>query len=419
MKRALSPSLLEWSGPSTPSSLSLSRPRVEPPRPISPSLLPRPPPTPPLPIKHLVAILIDTAPSGREPLFPEAERRTVAYKKYRGKRWEYRLSEVDSDGRIYADCSKAGCKRGCLLDMIQFAPPDNLNNSRRLPAFFEALKSFSIAYGRGNLEEARKCRTKVEELRNAKCPSCQHPPGYRSPAEQACKDEYDRMRKVACAKNGGCANPDCVERGDQAWCVLQGDHLHTINDPDRTKRKKERLSYYKWWSGNGGVPAMRAEQAKGMQYLCGFCHALEPTGKQAKRCSDPATMPEGKRSGTPEEVTQYKAKWNAVVVYPKQRYVDKRKQAIGCCQRCERSDVEGQEWCFHFDHRDESTKLVGKETLAGESGGVAGLVSNNAKRAALDAPGFQKILDDEMEPKCDLLCVNCHHRKTWGYPSRV
>ena len=157
MKRALSPSLLEWRGPS---SLSLSRPRVEPPRPISPSLT-RPPPEPPkpLPIKHLVAILIHTAPSGREPLFPEAERRTVAYTKKGGKRYEYRLSEVDSDGRIYADC--CNCKRGCLLDMIQFAPRKNLHNGRTRPAFFEALQSFSAAYGQGNLEEVRKWRTKL------------------------------------------------------------------------------------------------------------------------------------------------------------------------------------------------------------------------------------------------------------------
>ena len=419
MKRALSPSLLEWSGPSSPSSLSLSRPRVEPPRPISPSLLPRPPPKPPLPIKHLVAILIDTAPSGREPLFPEAERRTVAYVRRRGKRCEYRLSEVDSDGRIYADCNNIGCKRGCCLDMIQFAPPTNSKNHRRLPAFSAAMQSFSAAYGQGNLEEARVCRTKLEELRNGQCPSCQHPPGYLSPAQQTCKDEYNRMRKAACSANGGCANPNCVERGDQAWCVLQGDHLHTINDPDQAKRKTVALGRYVWWSWNGGVPAMRAEQAKGMQWICGFCHFLEPTGSQANRCSDPATMPEGKANGTPEEVKQYSAKHIAVIRYPKQQYVDKRKRSIGCCQRCERSDVEGQEWCFHFDHRDESTKMRGKETLAGESGGVSGLVGNHTQRAALHAPGVQKILDDEMEPKCDLLCVNCHHRKTWGYPPRV
>jgi len=63
--------------------------------------------------------------------------------------------------------------------------------------------------------------------------------------------------------------------------------------------------------------------------------------------------------------------------------------------------------------------MKGKETLAGKRGGVSGLVHNCAQEAALDAPGFQKILDDEMEPKCDLLCGNCHHRKTNKYPPRV
>ncbi len=124
--------------------------------------------------------------------------------------------------------------------MIQFAPRDNLNNSRRLPAFFKALKSFSIAYGRGNLEEARVCRTNVEELRNGQCPSCQKPPGYRSPAAQACKDEYDRMRKVACSANNGCATQNSSERVDQAWCVLHGDPLHTITAQAKPKGNKDR-----------------------------------------------------------------------------------------------------------------------------------------------------------------------------------
>jgi len=35
----------------------------------------------------------------------------------------------------------------------------------------------------------------------------------------------------------------------------------------------------------------------------------------------------------------------------------------------------------------------------------------------LDAPGFKEILDKEMD-KCDLLCHNCHHRKTNKYPMR-
>jgi hypothetical protein len=79
--------------------------------------------------------------------------------------------------------------------------------------------------------------------------------------------------------------------------------------------------------------------------------------------------------------------------------------------------VEGKEVAFHWDHRDPATKLKGKDTLAGETGGVAGLVRNCANRAALDAPGFKDVLDKEMD-KCDLLCHNCHHRKTNKYPMR-
>jgi hypothetical protein len=111
------------------------------------------------------------------------------------------------------------------------------------------------------------------------------------------------------------------------------------------------------------------------------------------------------------------AKHKAKIKYPKQQYVDARKRAVGCCQRCERADVESKEWAFHWDHREPATKLIGKGTLAGEQGGVAGLVSNPRKATALDAPGFKAVLDKEMD-KCDLLCHNCHHRKTNKYPPR-
>ena len=67
--------------------------------------------------------------------------------------------------------------------------------------------------------------------------------------------------------------------------VLQGDHLHTAKDEDQALRKKNGLGAYTRWSENGGVPAMRAEEAKGMQWLCAFCHTdqLEKSGSQANR----------------------------------------------------------------------------------------------------------------------------------------
>ena len=65
---------------------------------------------------------------------------------------------------------------------------------------------------------------------------------------------------------------------------------------------------------------------------------------------------------------------------------------------------------FDFDHIDESTKSKGG--LFGLNGGVAGLVNNQAKAAALAL--VRDLLDAEMA-KCQLLCSNCHHRKTIGY----
>jgi hypothetical protein len=281
------------------------------------------------------------------------------------------------------------------------------------------VQAYSVAWEARDLDTAREARATIEELRNSVCLSCQPDLGYLSPAVQACKDEYTRMRKEACALNDGCANPDCVERGEQAWCVLHGDHLHTANEKDEAKRKVHKLGDYFWWSCNGGVEAMRAERAKGMQWICGFCHALEKTGSAANRCPRPDTMPDGKqgKSATKEEEAQYKAKRFAKITYPKQQYIDAKKRAVGACNYCNRPVKPGEEWAFHCDHRDETIKLIGKDTLAGEKGGVAGLVANCANRAALDAPGFKEVLDAEWD-KCDLLCSNCHHRKTWGYPMR-
>ena len=76
---------------------------------------------------------------------------------------------------------------------------------------------------------------------------------------------------------------------------------------------------------------------------------------------------------------------------------------------------------FTFDHRDPSTKMIddpksGKKTLAGKSGGVAGLVQNCAKEAALEL--IEPVIVNEMD-LCRLICRNCDCRHTYGYPARV
>ena len=189
--------------------------------------------------------------------------------------------------------------------------------------------------------------------------------------------------------------------------MLGADH---INPAD----KVEALSEWKWWATHGGPPAMRAEAAKVPVALP--CHQLEPTSTQGRRYDDPATLPDGKSKGTEEEKTQYNAKRHAKIVYPKQRYVDAEKLRRGVCLTCQRPVTSANVAAFQFDHRDETTKMKGKGTLAGKRGGVAGLVANHAKRATLAK--IKPVLDNEMT-LCDNLCANCHKRKTYDYENEV
>jgi hypothetical protein len=155
---------------------------------------------------------------------------------------------------------------------------------------------------------------------------------------------------------------------------------------------------------------MRLEVPK-LQWLCGYCHRLEPTGSAARRYPDPKTMPDGNYNGTEKEKKQYLAKHHAKIVYPKHEHVDARKLAVGKCLHCDRAVTPDNVWAFDWDHHDQSTKLVGG--LAGKVGGVAGLVNNHTVAACiLRTPAFKDVLDAEID-KCDLLCANCHKRKTW------
>lgn len=355
-----------------------------------------------------------SAPKAGPPnLFPNDERHNYKDVPYHGKTRRILVSCATPEGTLMAGCFH--CTKPSL-SMERFAPPECNRNSRNRPRFYEAMDAYAEAYKAGDLDAAREARANVELYRVTLCPSCKAIKKL-SPAQEACKDEWLRMRKEACAKNNGCSNPDCVERGEHAWCVLQADHVHTAKEEDEDLRKTYRLSDYKWWAGNGGVEAMRAELAKGINWSCAFCHALEPTGSQANKYEDPKDMPDGKRSGTDKEIAQYKRKRTANNVYPKQQFVDAHKRAIGCCESCKREVLPRQEHVFTFDHRDPSTKMVdepksGKKTLAGKVGGVAGLVHNRANAATLER--IKPILIEEMD-KCRLMCRNCDHRHTHGY----
>jgi len=348
--------------------------------------------------------------TGPKNLFPNDERRHRKYVPYHGKTRSVLVSMACKDGTLKAGCFN--CTKS-FLPIERFAPTECNMNGRNRPNFFKALTDYDAAWAEPDLEAAREARARVEECRIDRCPLCAEVRSKLSQA-QACKDEWVRMRKEACARQDGCRHPECVERGPQAWCVLEGDHVHTKACADEDLRKTEKLSRYMWWSSHGGVPAMRAEVAKGLNWPCRFCHALEPSGDQANKYPDPATMPDGKYNGTEEEIKQYKRKWSATIRYPKQQFVDKHKRdVLKCCELCARPVLKGQEHAFIMDHLDPTTKLIGKDTLAGENGGVSGLVNNATKAATLDK--IQDIIVAEMA-KCRLLCANCDHRQTNGYP---
>ena len=351
-------------------------------------------------------------PVGPAPLFATNAERYHKVRRKKDKKMIY-VSAACADGTLKAGCHN--CDKRSHTDISRFAPKaDSTNSNGFRQEFDKAYAAYKVAYAAGDKEEAIKQREIVEEKRTERCDSCREKMVI-SPDQQACKDEWDRMRKEACERNNGCQNQDCPERGMASWIVLQADH--------GTNPKKLGLGEYTHWAKpeNGRVAGMREEATQIAQWICGCCHALEPTSKSGRRCPDPETMPDCKRSGTKEEVSQYKAKHHATIVYPKQQYVDAKKREIGRCQYpdCGRRVVVGNEQSFHFDHRVESTKCKASkgDLLFGKYGGVGGLVHNDTKAATLDK--VEHLLDAEMVPKCDLLCNNCHiSRKPRGLGRR-
>jgi hypothetical protein len=316
-----------------------------------------------------------------------------------------------SDGTL-----KGGCHEMChrqFHDYMWFAPAaGSSRTAAKHTQFLSAYDSYKTAHALKDREACLVHRTILEALRTTACSECRPDPGYMSPAQRACKEWYDAKRQEVCALNDGCAHPDCPERGPDVWCVLEADHGTNPKAKHKTTGKPLNLGNYVQWPGHGGVPAMKQEAEQIEKWICRVCHVLEPTGNAGKRYVDPTTMPAGKKGkdSTELETQQSKARHVASIVHPKQQYVDAAKRRLGCCAACARPVLPGTEAGFDFDHMDESTKAKGG--LFGLNGGVAGLVNNHAKAAALDA--VCDLLDAEMS-KCQLLCRNCHARKTWGY----
>jgi hypothetical protein len=334
--------------------------------------------------------------------------KTVTVLKDGNPRSVYNVYE-DTDGTLKGGCY--GMCRRQFHDYMWFAPAaGSSRTAAKHTQFVAAYDAYKTAHALGDREACLAHRAILEALRTNTCSGCRPDPGYLGPAARACKAWWTAKRQEECALNKGCAHPDCPERGPDVWPVLEADH----GTNPKAKHKKTGtplgLSDYKQWTGHGGVPAMEIEAEQIEKWICRVCHVLEPTSSAGNRCADPTTMPAGKRSGTALEGKQYEARRKAVIVHPKHQHVDAAKRRLGACAACARPVEPGTEPGFDFDHLDESTK--GRGGLFGVVGGVANLVNNCANASALDK--VRDLLDAEMA-KCQLLCANCHARKTFGY----
>ena len=331
-----------------------------------------------------------------------------------GKPRQVYASYAHADGTLRGGCHDC-CRHHQFADLMAFAPGDgSARTAAKRTRFVAAYDAYKRAFAKGDQQECAVQRATLEALRTVCCSACRHDPGHLSPAVRACKEWWDAKRREMCALNNGCANPECPERGPDVWRILTAEHGSSPKAKHPKTGKPVSLGDPPAWPSRGGLAAMEVENEQIESWPCHVCHALAPTSNQGRRCPDPATMPKGKqgKTSTALERKQYHARHKATIRYPKQRYVDEAKRTMGCCAACKRPVLPGTEAAFDFDHRDESTKAKGG--LFGKNGGVAGLVHNCARAAALER--VQGLLDAEMD-KCQLLCRNCHHRKTNGYPA--
>jgi hypothetical protein len=275
----------------------------------------------------------------------------------------------------------------CTLDWRPireaFVPHTNSENTeRRADLLFKALDDYDNALANDSDRLMAEALDVVHKKRTSQCRTCGDSHSKLSPNQLACKLEWEKMKREACATHGGCPKPGCTEKGMASWVCMSADHI----DP---KTKVHRLGNYTFWaSPKRGVEAMRREALK-VQWMCRACHMLEPTSTTGRTRS--STFPSDER------------------IREKEAYVNAHKLKVGKCQYdgCNRIVTATTVRSFDLDHNDPKQKVM-HEThphliARGRTGGVTGIVNNHATSLA----DVKNELDEELR-KCALLCANCH-----------
>lgn len=174
----------------------------------------------------------------------------------------------------------------------------------------------------------------------------------------------------------------CVRCGENDARVIEADHCKGVYT--------HILSDYTYWGVEGRGTAAMEEEFKVVQALCCYCHRIKSAQERAKAKADAEA--EDTYSDKPEAVA------NRARKATKQREVDKKKLAAGCCIICQREVTEANVSGFDWMHRDRKEK----SRYGGKQASVSDLVRNNASLARIE----------EEIAKCDLGCANCHRKST-------
>ena len=150
-------------------------------------------------------------------------------------------------------------------------------------------------------------------------------------------------------------------------CVVCGESNPQLIEADHLRDKVHKCSDASYWANHGGVPALEKELGK-CQSLCCWCHRLK--SDRERRTNTNATH------------------------LKRRAIINAEKMQRGKCLRCPRR-VTLETCCgFDFDHRDASTKVIDLSQLVYKSQAF-----------------FDQHIESELKA-CDLLCCNCHKKKT-------
>ena len=308
-----------------------------------------------------------------------AERRQTVKVIKHGKPVTVYVHDCCRDGSI-----KGGCHNTCSnqwVDLLHFAPEDPAAHTKLVAAY----DAFQAAHA---LDDRPECLRQLEilvKLRTDRCAKCRERKKL-SPAQQACKDWYDDMRKAAALQNDGCAHAHCPVRGPNACQVLTADHgtnpkaTHEVTNKKTGKVTTKRLdlSNYMAWPKVGGVPAMEAELAQIEKWICHCCHRSSRRPTRASGAATRRRCPKAGRVRTPRRLRRRSTARASRQDRLPEAAARRRAQARHRRVRHVRAPVlPGTEPAFEFNHLDEATKCKGD--LFGRNGGVAGLVATTPR----------------------------------------